>query len=641
MFHRPTHACLMAAVSIAALMLAVPASAQQEWQPFKDRSERALTERLKRGAKPASERVPEVRAPEATEPSPAQSTERTFTPPPKGAVERVELSPLDPLPQSQPGSTPPVTRPTLPTTSPVMPGVLPSADAPPQVEPKPRSALGALPQSTLSNLPPDLWRGLDMPALETLIQPLEVPPKSAALHALWQRLLTADATAPAGGRGQNHFAALQLEGLYRSGLIGPMEARLARTGKTDDALLTAFKIRRDLAAAETDAACAGVKAQTARRNGLPKALKGEAHILSGYCAVVAGNPAAAGLSADLAREEEVDAPLALQALDAIAAPQGSPKPKLTLPKRLMVLDYRLLEQVGPLDPAQVLANAEPALLYALSQTEGTTPKLAIAAAEAAAAQHALTPEQLTAVYARVQIPAGNDPLFRRAALFKSITAETQPQRRLTLARQLLDDARKSGLAIPMARALAVELVNVKPGPELGPLAATAAEITIAAGNYDLARQYAAASTDAAVWAPLAEIADPTLRGVSQSALTILDDAVRRNRFKPDQLHRLATVLDALDTNVPIPLWEAASRTPQPNTGYLPETGILPQLQEAAKKQELGRTALLVLRAIGPQGPDVAHLIALGDSIRALRRAGLDADARLLAMEALFAAWPRA
>jgi hypothetical protein len=35
------------------------------------------------------------------------------------------------------------------------------------------------------------------------------------------------------------------------------------------------------------------------------------------------------------------------------------------------------------------------------------------------------------------------------------------------------------------------------------------------------------------------------------------------------------------------------------------------------------------------------MIALGDSIRALRRAGLGADARSLGFEALFATWPRA
>jgi hypothetical protein len=112
------------------------------------------------------------------------------------------------------------------------------------------------------------------------------------------------------------------------------------------------------------------------------------------------------------------------------------------------------------------------------------------------------------------------------------------------------------------------------------------------------------------------------------------------RFSPEQLHRLATVLDALDYQVPIPLWEAASKTPQPSTGHLPETGILSELQDAAKKKEFGRTVLLTLRTLGPGGGEGAHMIALGDAIRGLKRAGLEPDARRLAFEALFGAWPR-
>jgi hypothetical protein len=34
------------------------------------------------------------------------------------------------------------------------------------------------------------------------------------------------------------------------------------------------------------------------------------------------------------------------------------------------------------------------------------------------------------------------------------------------------------------------------------------------------------------------------------------------------------------------------------------------------------------------------MIALGDTIRALKRAGLEPSARRLGLEALFAAWPR-
>jgi hypothetical protein len=48
-----------------------------------------------------------------------------------------------------------------------------------------------------------------------------------------------------------------------------------------------------------------------------------------------------------------------------------------------------------------------------------------------------------------------------------------------------------------------------------------------------------------------------------------------------------------------------------------------------------------MRALAPQGAEGANLIALGDAMRALKRAGLEPDARRLGFEDLFAGWPRA
>ena len=51
--------------------------------------------------------------------------------------------------------------------------------------------------------------------------------------------------------------------------------------------------------------------------------------------------------------------------------------------------------------------------------------------------------------------------------------------------------------------------------------------------------------------------------------------------------------------------------------------------------------LLVLRTLGGNGAEGAHMIALGDAVRGLKRAGLEPDARRVAFEALFGGWPRA
>ena len=43
---------------------------------------------------------------------------------------------------------------------------------------------------------------------------------------------------------------------------------------------------------------------------------------------------------------------------------------------------------------------------------------------------------------------------------------------------------------------------------------------------------------------------------------------------------------------------------------------------------------------GPNAAEGANILALGDAVRALKRTGLEPDARRVAFEALFAAWPR-
>jgi hypothetical protein len=67
---------------------------------------------------------------------------------------------------------------------------------------------------------------------------------------------------------------------------------------------------------------------------------------------------------------------------------------------------------------------------------------------------------------------------------------------------------------------------------------------------------------------------------------------------------------------------------------------LPRLKAAAGDKKFAQTVLLSLQALGPDGAEGAHILALGDTIRALKLAGLEADARRLGFEALFASWPR-
>lgn len=511
-----------------------------------------------------------------------------------------------------------------------------------------RSELAPVMASDGSGLPFELWHGLDVRSLEGLIADLEIPPRSPALHGLWLRLITSDVTPPTGGETNQQFMALRLETLYRSGLLEQASRELAKM-PAGTALVATLAARNEIGLGKKVQGCATAQSGRAPAGAFPKHLKAQAALISGYCALVAGDTAGAGLAADLAREQGLQNSPSLRALDAVSL---GTKPKIAADQPISLLDYRLIEAAGgPIDATAILKRAEPSLLAALALDPDTEPSLKLAAAEAAAQMNAITPEELAETY-RAQVAAAGQTRGageRRASLFAAAEAEHTPLKKVRLIRSFLDDARRSGLYLTALRMIAPASASIVPAPEIGWYAETDIEVALAAGDYDRARSWAAfgsspsgpAAGSLDHWLALIDIADSAPIPNRGASLRYVETLAVRGRLDPTLLHRLATVLDALEYNVPIPLWQAASRTPQPAGGHLPETGVLSRLQDASKKREFGRTVLLVMKTLGPNGAEGAHMIALGDSIRALKRAGLEGDARRLGFEALFASWPRA
>ncbi len=527
-------------------------------------------------------------------------------------------------------------------------------------------------------LPGDIWRGLSSKQIENLVAGLTIPPRSPVLHSLWRRLWLSSARpqndgtgAEAGAsrtgdtagsfagddgpvRAQNYHDALALEALYRSGLVGDVAAATtSRAGRDEraDPLLATLHARALIGLGKRRRACDLARRSIRPNAAMPQRIKGQALLVLGYCAAAANRAEAAGLTAELAREEKVRAPLALAVMQSVA---GGTKPRLEVPERMTLLSLRFLQLVSSADITDTLPSAEPAVLGALALDEKSKPALRLAAGERAAAIHAITADTLADVYRAQRFNRADiaDPLptksrrpKRRALLFQAIELARAPRRRAEYMRALLQLARRDRLHFIIAKMLLRPLADMRSGG-LGAFSQTATEIAVTGGDYQLARRWAAGSNRGRLdhWMALVDIADPEERnlggGWHGADLPALSRLAERKAFKSADLHRLATVLDALEYNVPIPLWEAASRTPQPAKGYLPKTGVLPRLGNAAKRGEIGHTALLALRTIGPKGAYSAHMIGLGDTIRALRTVGLKGDARRLAFEALIDFWPR-
>lgn len=492
-----------------------------------------------------------------------------------------------------------------------------------------------------SGLPHELWSGLSAQQFAEAIAALQLPPLSPALHALWRRLIGSD-TVAATGADDAPFTALRVEALDQTGLVDEVAAVLARDpSASSDPLLLALTARSEIGLGNAERGCEIGKGLLARQSMLPKPIQADIVLINGYCAAARGDTAGAAIQAGLMRELDLGE-TGGDLLDAVA---GGLKPDLPADAKLTLLDYRIAALGGPPDTTKLIAAASPALLAGLAHDPRVSPDVRLAAGEAAARLNAVPAQDLAALY-RADGAGGDAGTAERVGLFKAAESERTPLKKARSIRAFLDEARRAGLYWPGLKVMAQATQALEPIPEIGWFAETAIEVNLAAGNFDRARAWVRLGDSLgapnpggpqplAHWATLVDIADPAAGGNGGTGLGAVG-----GRFDAALLHRLTTVLDALDMQVPMPLWELASRSPQPAGGHLPDTGVLSELADASQKRQFGRTVLLVMRTLGPQGAEGAHMIALGDSLRALNRAGLKAEARALALEALLASWPR-
>src|SRR5205085_12680186 len=131
-----------------------------------------------------------------------------------------------------------------------------------------KSELSPIMAPDASGLPLELWQGLDLKTLEELLAGLELPPRSPALHQLWRRMLLSSATPPAGAPNSEHFVALRLEALYRSGLLDDMEKVLGENGAPGPIVQT-LRARREIGLGRREAGCQAIATLAAPSSGLP------------------------------------------------------------------------------------------------------------------------------------------------------------------------------------------------------------------------------------------------------------------------------------------------------------------------------------------------------------------------------------
>jgi hypothetical protein len=472
-----------------------------------------------------------------------------------------------------------------------------------------------------SAIPPDLWRGLAAGAIQQLLAQVPMPSSSPALASLLARAL---ATSPEGG-GETIVSIAALE---RAGRVNELIDLLGQSNEPHALAAYALAL---LAAGRTEDACA---MQLDSRGQAGGAAKRATFLIPAYCAALSGDREAARQALNVARDNGVEAGFAARAINGPA--------RASLPQRIDVLDYLFLKLGQGSGRADLAAKATPELLFLLARDDEAPAELRLAAAERAAALNVIDGETLATVYsdAAPRLPkAAQSPGALRAKLFASLESQTSEKIRAESIDALLASGKDARIEIPMAQAMAKASGGFAQDTQAANFSETGVRVAALAGDDQTAWDLTKSAGDRVrSWQLLLVTTDP----LSERARTALDSGVEialKAGLPGPLLQRLVTALDALGEEVPIPLWDLAAKAPQPDDGYLPPTGVLSTLKAAADAGETGRTILLAASAFGPDGPQGAHLIALGDGLRALKRVGLDAEARRLAFEALYAHWP--
>jgi hypothetical protein len=506
-------------------------------------------------------------------------------------------------------------------------------------------------------LPETLWKGSTRPVVDRLIAVLPAPNLSPAARGLAERVLLSVGAAPAqaADRPAASFVAIRAERLMAMGRSSAA-AGLARAVPQREENERLARVLLDAALIEYDNAGA---CQIVRRR-IGRSDTPYWHKALIFCQALAGEHGRAQLGLSLLREQNAgDDDAFIRLVNALG---GDQRPITELPGRLAPLHLAMLRAARQQIPAAAVENAEPAALRMIAHSPNTTVDIRLAAANRAEAAGALPTDALIQIFEAVNIPvddvngtlsqAGSAPLPRaHAAIYRLARAQTAGLARAEVLASGWQIARARGFYPAAARTTASLLRELSPSPELAWFAAEAGRVLLLNNQADaalkwheLARGEAASGrrTDQSeiLLRPLLRLAGVAMPAPDAQSLAAWRAAQAKidAALMPARTARLTALLeglgDATDGSLAA-LLLSGELGPQAVT--MPHPALWLGRDGAASAGRAGETALFVLASLPQEGPAGAPPVTLIALIQALRAAGLEADARTLALEAAIAA----
>ena len=484
-----------------------------------------------------------------------------------------------------------------------------------------------------------MWGGTSLGLIARGLPMLPNQPAWRALRALELRLLESPAGLPQGKQDGEPVIALRAGKLAAMGasadaaqllthVPGPQMTPSERRLQIDSALL----------AGDGATACAQEPA-------LRAALPGDNYTqqIQVFCQFLGGKGNEASLGIDLLRDQKLKDPAFFAAADTLS---GLPAGKTDWVTQASPVGVAMAIQAKLPLPDTAVNGAPPVLLPALVRAPTLSPEAHLAAAERAVALGVTPADQLRQLYEGVT--ATTDPLAgvnepgrtpkSRALLYKAAEAQPEPVKRAELIQRAL-----GGEPATAPLVYAPMLAEMQPSPELAGFAPWAVRALIAAGRYDAAKSWlgllraeslVGGDTATAALKPIARLAGLT------DPLTSADLAAwkQARNEAPNEAAKHALLLLCLTTALGDPApegdWLNLLDGPALITGKVSRSALSVGLLQAAGSQRRGETALYALLSLGDSRDTEPGEFA--QLVWALNNAGLQADARALAVEVALA-----
>ncbi len=503
----------------------------------------------------------------------------------------------------------------------------------------------------------DLWQGADKALIERLLPRLAAATRSRFTRDLTLKLLLSRATAPSGAPGGRSLLTLRVERLLALAEVEPA-VKLLRLAPVETASEAHARVEVESLFYQNDnaGACAKVRGFVRQHRGRYW------QQANAFCLALAGDHARSSMVADILRERGADiGPAFFTLVDALAGDERAVVESLPDPGALKLAMMRAANRRLPDD---AIASGRPDVLRAVALSPNADLGLRLDAAERALAVGAISADELIELYGAVEF--GPDQLANpltaaqsawgpraRALLLRAAAGADHGTARAEILRRAWDLSRdKGGHAVMLGASIPI-LAAIEPAAELVWFAADAARTLFAAGRagkamawYMLTASEAENSAEAraaalALW-PLAQIADAAdelpwrpdgLAAWWTATREAGGDGVRARALM------VFSVLQALGEPVAPAAWTGLLGDTMTTNATIPDAALWHALGQAADKRQLGLTVLLALLALGEQGAGAADPLTVVKTIEALESVGLEAEARVLALEAVSGVGP--